>query len=339
MRAMVLREFHKPLQQEEVPLPAIGNKDLLVKVQACGVCYTDVKIATGVFSYITLPRIMGHEIAGEVARWGEGVKNFREGDRVCVYFYLNCGQCENCHGHKENLCLKLRGRIGFHFDGGYAEYVKVPATHAYKVPESISIEEAAILADAVATPLHALREQAKVKPGETVAIVGVGGLGIHAVQLARLLGSKVLAIDLDEKKLQAARELGAEAFSGAEEGLTDSILSTTGGKGVDVVLDMVGKNETFQTSLSFLKAAGRYVIVGYSFERPFSISPHTILTNEFVLIGSRASRPRELADVLEWAADKKIKPMVSQSIPLNQANQALERLKRNEIFHRVVLRP
>lgn len=336
---MVLREFNQPLREEDVPLPAIGSGDLLIKVQGCGVCYTDIKIASGFFTYITLPRIMGHEIAGVVARKGEGVKNFREGDRVCIYFYLNCGQCENCREHKENLCLNLRGRIGFHFDGGYAEYVKVPASHAFMVPPNIPIEEAAILADAVATPLHALREQAKVQPGETVAIFGVGGLGIHAVQLARLLGLRVLAIDLDEKKLQAARELGAETFSGADGGLRESVLSSTGGKGVDVVLDIVGKNETFQTSLSFLKAAGRYVIVGYSFEKPFTVSPHTILTNEFVLIGSRASRPCELADVLQWAADKKIKPMVSQRIPLNQANLVLERLKRNEIFHRVVLRP
>lgn len=336
---MVLRGFNQPLREEEVPLPAIGSGDLLIKIQGCGVCYTDVKIASGFFNYITLPRIMGHEIAGVVARKGEGVKDFREGDRVCIYFYLNCGQCENCREHKENLCLNLRGRIGFNFDGGYAEYVKVPASHAFIVPPNISMEEAAILADAVATPLHALREQAKVQPGETVAIFGVGGLGIHAVQVARLLGLRVLAIDLDEEKLQAARGFGAETFSAAEGGLRESVLSSTGGKGVEVVLDMVGKDEIFHTSLSFLKKGGRYVIVGYSFEKPFSISPHTILTNEFVLIGSRASRPRELADVLQWAGDKKIKPMVSQTLPLNHANLALERLKRNEIIHRLVLQP
>jgi len=339
MKAMVLREFNRPLREEEVPVPQIGDKDVLIRVKACGVCYTDVKITSGLLNDVTLPRVPGHEVSGEVAAKGNSVSNLKEGDRVCVYFYLNCGQCEPCLERRENLCLNLRGRIGFYSDGGYAEYVKVPATHAFKIPESLPIEEAAILADAVATPLHALREQAKVKGGETVAVLGVGGLGIHAIQLGRLLGGRVLAIDLDRRKLEAAKEWGAEVFEGGGEGLTESILSATGKKGVDVVLDLVGKNETFQDSLSFLKRGGRYVLVGYSFERPFSFFPRVVMGNEFTLVGSRASRRSELKEVIQWAGEGRIKPLVSQIVPLTQANRVLERLKKNEVLHRVVLRP
>ena len=339
MKAMVLREFNEPLLEEQRQLPLIGENDLLIRVLACGVCYTDVKISTGLVKLVTPPLIMGHEVAGEVVDLGRGVHNFSEGDRVCVYFYLNCGVCENCLGKRENLCLNLSGRIGFQYDGGYAEYIRVPATHAYSAPAGIPIEEAAILVDAVAAPLHGLKARANLQPGETVAVVGIGGLGIHAIQIAKILGGRVLAIDLDEQRLQAAREFGAEALNGSQKDLAKIIVSMTEGKGVDVVLDLVGRNDTLHSSLSFLKLGGRYVIVGYNFEAPFSFYPHLIMTNEFTVIGSRASSPGDLIEVIRLVEQKKLKTVVSERFPLSQANLALERLKKNQIFGRAVLVP
>jgi 2-desacetyl-2-hydroxyethyl bacteriochlorophyllide A dehydrogenase len=340
MKAMILREFNKPFWGEDVPLPTIGNEDLLIKVKGCGVCYTDVKIASGLFPEISLPRILGHEVAGEVVSLGRNVKNFKEGDRVCLYFYLFCGQCDNCLDKKENLCLNLRGRIGFDFDGGYAEYVKAPATHAFKIPRDLSFEEAAILTDAVATPLHALREQAQLRAGESLAIIGVGGLGMQAVQIGKHLGAKVIAVDLEERRLKMAKDLGAEeAFHGAKGDLTEAILAHTRGKGVDTVLDLVGKDETIHSSIKFLKKGGKIILVGYSFDRPFSIFPAVIMRNEFTIVGSRACRPKELEDVIQLVAEKKIKPMVSERIPLERANEVHDRLKKNEILGRVVLQP
>ena len=340
MKAMVLREFNQPFLLSEVDRPSIGPEELLIKVKGCGVCYTDVKIASGLTPDIPLPRILGHEVAGEVAALGNEVKNFREGDRVSLYFYLHCGKCDYCLQQKENLCVNLRGRIGFQWDGGYAEYTKVPATHAFPIPPGVSFEEAAILADAVATPLHALREQAQLKAGETLAIIGAGGLGLQAVQIGKLLGARVLSVDLEEKRLSLAKAMGAEeTFRAAGEKWEDSILSYTQGRGVDTVLDLVGKNETLHSSLALLKKGGTLVLVGYSFDQPFSIFPAVIMRGEFRIIGSRACRLRDMKEVIDLVAAKKIKPLVSETFPLEQVNEVHSRLKRNEILGRVVLRP
>jgi 2-desacetyl-2-hydroxyethyl bacteriochlorophyllide A dehydrogenase len=337
---MVLREFNQPLVLSEVSQPSIGPGELLVKVKACGVCYTDVKIASGLTPDIGLPRILGHEVAGEVAALGKGVKNFHEGDRVSLYFYIHCGQCEYCLQKRENLCVNLRGRIGFQWDGGYAEYTKVPATHAFKVPSGIPFEEAAILADAVATPLHALREQAQLQAGETLAIIGAGGLGLQAVQIGKLLGARVLSVDLEEKRLAMAKSMGAEVtFKASGKELESAVLSYTRGRGVDTVLDLVGKNETMNSSLNILKKGGKLVLVGYSFDQPFSILPAVIMRGEFRIIGSRACRIGDMEEVIDWAAAQKIKPLVSEALPLERANEVHGRLKKNVVLGRVVLKP
>lgn len=340
MKAMVLRQFRQPFGEEDVPIPAIGDRDLLIKVRACGVCYTDVKIASGFFPDISLPRILGHEVAGEVVGKGKEVRNYQEGDRVCLYFYLYCGQCPSCLAGKENLCLDLRGRIGFHVDGGYTEYVKAPATHAFKIPANVSFEEAAILADAVATSLHALKEQAHLQPGETLAIIGAGGLGLQAVQIGKVLGARVFSIDIEEKRLEMARRLGAAAtFNETLGNLREAILAQTRGVGVDTVLDLVGKDETINSALTFLKKGGKLVLVGYSFDKPFSVFPAVIMRSEFAIIGSRACRPKELQEVIDLVATQKIKPFVSETFPLEQVNKVHDRLKKNEILGRVVLKP
>jgi len=337
---MVLREFNQPLVLSEVPQPFIGPGELLVKVKACGVCYTDVKIASGLTPDIGLPRILGHEVAGEVAALGKGVKNFREGDRVSLYFYIHCGQCEYCLQKRENLCVNLRGRIGFQWDGGYAEYTKVPATHAFKVPSGIPFEAAAILADAVATPFHALKDQAELKAGDTLAIIGAGGLGLQAVQIGKFLGARVYCVDLEEKRLEIAKAMGAEkTFNASAGNWEESILSYTGGRGVDTVLDLVGKNQTLHSSLAFLKKGGKLILVGYSFDQPFSIFPAVLMRGEFRIIGSRACRLQDMEEVIDLMAAKKIRPLVSETLPLEQANEVHARLKKNEVLGRVVLKP
>jgi propanol-preferring alcohol dehydrogenase len=236
--------------------------------------------------------------------------------------------------------VNLRARIGFQWDGGYAEYTKVPATHAFPIPPAVSFEEAAILTDAVATPLHALREQAQLQAGETLAIIGAGGLGLQAVQIGKLLGARVLSVDLEEKRLAMAKAVGAEeTFQGSGKDLEDSILAYTRGRGVDTVLDLVGKNETLHSSLAVLKKGGKLVLVGYSFDQPFSIFPAVIMRGEFRIIGSRACRLGNLQEVIDLVAAKKIKPLVTETFPLEQVNEVHARLKRNEILGRVVLRP
>jgi propanol-preferring alcohol dehydrogenase len=339
MKAMILKEFNKPLVPGDVPIPTIGDGDLLMKVKRCGVCYTDIKVASGLAPDISLPRILGHEVAGEVAAVGKGVKNFREGDRICLHFYLSCGQCEYCLEKKENLCVNLRGRIGFLSDGGYAEYVRVPATHAFKIPTNVTFEEAAILADAVATPLHGLR-QAELKAGETLAIIGAGGLGLQAVQIGKFLGARVISVDLEEKRLEMARTLGAEkTFNATQANWEQSVRDYTQGRGVNTVLDLVGKSETVNSDLTFLRKGGKLVLVGYSYEKPLSIFPAIIMRGEFRIIGSRACRLDDLREVIDLVAAQKIKPLVSETYPLERVNEVHDRLKRNELMGRVVLQP
>jgi len=340
MRAMVLTEFKKPFVETDVPVPAIGNGDLLVKVKACGVCYTDVKLASGLNPDIVPPTILGHEVAGEVAGVGKDVKQFHEGDRVCLCHYVPCGKCHNCLSGRENLCSDIRGKIGYDANGGYAEFVKAPWTNAHKIADSVSFGEAAILVDAVATPFHALREQAQLRGGETLAIIGAGGLGLQAVQIGKYLGAKVVAIDLEEKRLEMARTMGAvETFNGAKVDVVKAVSDYTQGRGMDVVLDLVGRDETLNTGIKLLRGGGTLVVVGYNFDKPFSILPVNIMRGEYRIIGSRTCKQKDLKDVIDLVAQRKIKPIVSEVVPLEQVNSVHDRLKKNEILGRVVLNP
>jgi D-arabinose 1-dehydrogenase-like Zn-dependent alcohol dehydrogenase len=192
----------------------------------------------------------------------------------------------------------------------------------------------------VATPLHALREQARLKAGETLAIIGAGGLGLQAVQIAKLLGARVFSVDLEERRLGMAKTMGAEeTFNATTESWEESILSHTRGRGVDTVLDLVGKNQTIHSSLALLKKGGQLILVGYSFDQPFSIFPAVIMRGEFRIIGSRACRLREVEDVIDMVAAKKIRPLVSETVPLERVNEVHGRLKKNEILGRAVLQP
>ena len=183
MRAAVLEEFGTPLNIRQVEVPRIGPEEVLVRVRNCGVCGTDLKIKAGKSGPAPLPMIMGHEAAGEVVEVAPGIAEFQPGDRVVVNFYIACGQCRYCRRGRDTLCDNLR-QHGFNTDGGYAEYMKTRAANLCKVPDHVPLEQACILADAVATPYHAVTERAQVGPGTTVALIGTGGVGLHALQMA-----------------------------------------------------------------------------------------------------------------------------------------------------------
>ena len=196
MKALVLHEYNEELRLENVADPTLGPLDILLRVKACGVCGTDLKILSGKIPppIVTLPHTPGHEIAGEVAEIGSAVRSVTVGERGLVYFYVGCKDCEMCRTGRENICFSIK-RLGFELPGGFAEFVKLPAYNFCPVDEPISYPEMGILPDAVATSYHALKTMAGMKVGEDVMIMGVGGLGIHAVQIAKLMGAKVFAID------------------------------------------------------------------------------------------------------------------------------------------------
>ena len=204
---MVLREPGGPLRLEEVPVPTVGPNDALLRVRATGVGLTVVIMSAVPGRVTAFPRIPGHEVAGEVVEVGAEVATVRAGDRVTCHFYLTCKVCRYCRSGRETLCPAFRGYVGMASDGGYAEYMAIPAVNLCPIPSEVSDLEAAIGADAIATPLHACREEARVGPGDHVLVVGAGGgVGIHAVQMARLCGGRVLAADLTDPKLEMARD-------------------------------------------------------------------------------------------------------------------------------------
>jgi len=216
MQALVLKQPGGPLLLEDVPRPQPGPAEVLVRVRACGLGLTLVWNRQGRGSGEggagdKLPRIIGHEIAGDVVECGFDVQNFRPGDRVTVYYYLTCGDCRWCNVGREDLCDHHAGYVGRQIDGGLAEYVRLPARNLCHIPDAVNYMDAAVTADAVATPVHVLRERAQVKSPETVLIVGAGGgVGIHMVQMARVLGARVIAVDISAEKLALAREMGAD---------------------------------------------------------------------------------------------------------------------------------
>ncbi len=341
MKAMVLYKFGEPLKMDEVKTPKIGSDEVLVRVKACGVCHTDLKIYSGEVPTVTLPHIMGHEVAGDVVEVGERVENLKEGDSVVLYPYITCGNCYYCRISRENICENLftLGRIGFEVNGGFAEYVRIPARNAFKFSEKLSYEKVAVLPDAVVAPFRAIQKQGRVKAGDDVVIIGLGGLGIHGVQIAKALGARVLAVDILDEKVRLAEEFGADvAVNVAKTGFISAVKKFTDGKGADVVVDFVGNSKTLKQGFESLKNGGKLVIVGYEYGVDFQIPPSRVVYYDLEIAGSRGGTRQDLADVIKLTEMGKIKPVVSQVLSLGDANKALELLKEGKVLGRIVLK-
>jgi propanol-preferring alcohol dehydrogenase len=337
MRALVLDTFDGPFVARDVPTPAIGPHETLVRVRNVGVCGTDVKIRGGRMGLGVIPLIMGHEIAGEVAEVGSEVRGFAPGDRVVVNFYVTCGRCQFCRVGRDTLCSEVR-QHGFSIDGGFAEYVKTPGVNLCKVPDHVSLESACILGDAVATSYHAITRRAQVRPGTTLALIGVGGVGLHALQMAKLAGGWVIAIDVNDARLEMARSLGADALVDARSGpFHDTVRRLTGGQGVDVVLELVASPQTLPSSYASVKRAGRLVFVGYTPGLPLPVMPHELVRNELEIVGSRANTKQELQETMELVGRGRIKPIVDRVIALDAIEEAFTALREGRPVGRNVL--
>ena len=340
MKAAVLDRYDAPLVIREVDVPKVGPGEVLIRVRACGLCGTDLKIASGKIPRVPLPHIPGHEIAGEVFAIGPGVQGIKAGDRVAVHFYLTCGKCRYCQTNQDSLCENLRGQLGFQINGGLAEFVVAPAVNAVPLGDRVSFAQGAILADAVATPYQALRRRAGVQPGEVVIVTGAGGLGLHAIQIAKALGAKVLAVDKVESHLKKAAEMGADILLRSDQdSILEVIRQATGGAGADVVIDLVGQAETLERDLEWLRSAGKLLVVGYSPNHTFAVSSMGMVSRGLQIIGCRASTRQDLAEVIAWVEEGKILPMVEDILPLSKVNEAYERLRAGKVIGRIVLEP
>jgi D-arabinose 1-dehydrogenase-like Zn-dependent alcohol dehydrogenase len=275
-----------------------------------------------------------------VAGLGPGVTNVQVGDHVIVVLYVTCGQCVYCRTDRDNLCINLVGRPGFELDGAFAEYFTVPARNLFPISPSVPLEKVAAMSDAVATSWHAVRRQARVTPGQTVVLLGVGGLGIHATQITKLSGARAIAIDRVPEKLQMAECFGADLALNASEGdVVAQVRHRTAGLGADAVLDFVASPETVRLGLRMLKRDGVLVLVGLAPGRPFIVDPQEMVLSEKRIIGSRTSSQQDLVDAIRLVEEGKITPVISQRFRLEEVNEALEALRRGEAIGRIVVVP
>src|ERR1700754_4201836 len=269
MRAERFYADTKTVALEDVPIPEPGPGEVLVKVAFCGICHSDLSLINGTFPAQVPVVTQGHEASGTIAKLGPGVTDRSEGDRVVVAAGRPCQRCPNCRRGDTANCLRIQ-LMAFAYDGAWAEYTVAQAAGLTRVPDNVSLEQAAILADAVSTPYGAVVRTGKVAVGEAVGVWGVGGVGTHIVQLARLIGAApVIALDINPAVLERAVELGADyAFDSRDDDLRDKIAEVNGGRKLDVAFDAVGLKTTFEQALDSLTSGGRLVGVGMSAESP-----------------------------------------------------------------------
>jgi len=336
LKAAVLHEFKKPLVFEEVPRPQLEPGEVLIKVEACGVCHSDLHVADGDWSQLApivkRPLILGHEIAGRVIEKGEDVRDLQIGDRVGVpWVHWTCGECEFCLEGNENLCSRQK-ITGVTVDGGYAEVVKAPASHALKIPDGLSSLEAAPLFCAGVTVFRALK-RARVTPGQRLAVFGVGGLGHLAVQIGRELGADVAAIDISDEKLALAKSLGASTVLNAAS--TNVVKELRGKGGVHVALVASAAKAAYDTAFYCVRPTGTLLVVGLPAEN-ICFPPILMAAAEVRIQASAVGTRQDLRDVLSLAAAGGIRCKVGTR-PLSEANQALDQLRSGQVSGRIVL--
>ncbi len=336
MQAAVLHDFKEPLVFEEVPRPQLEPGDVLIKVKACGVCHSDLHVADGDWSQLAAivkrPLILGHEIAGRVVEKGGDVHDLQIGDRVGVpWVHWTCGECELCLEGNENLCPKQK-ITGVTVDGGYVELVKAPASHALKIPDGLSSVEAAPLFCAGVTVYRALK-QARVTPGQRLAVFGVGGLGHLAVQIGRGLGADVTAIDISDEKLALAKSLGASTVFNAAS--TNGVKELRNKGGVHIALVASASRAAYDTAFSCVRPTGTLLVVGLPAEN-ICFPPILMAAAEVRIQASAVGTRQDLREVLALAATGKIRCRVGTR-PLSEANQALEQLRNGQVSGRIVL--
>jgi len=338
MKAAVLHEFKKPLVIEEVTRPAPGPGEVLIEVEACGVCHSDLHVADGDWKQfagiVKKPLILGHEIVGRVVERGSTVQDLQPGDRVGVpWVHWTCGVCEFCRGGNENLCIK-QAITGVTVDGGYAEFAKAPASHAMKIPSNLSAKEVAPLFCAGVTVFRALKH-AKILAGQSLAVFGVGGLGHIAIQIGRGFGAEVTAIDISDEKLAQAKSLGASHTLNAA--LSDAVKELRGKGGVHVAIVTSAAKAAYEMAFYGLRPTGTLLVVGLPAE-DIAFPPIMMAAGEIRVQATAVGTRDDLREVLAMAAAGKVRCQVT-SRPLAHANEVLEDLRHGRIAGRVVLTP
>ena len=344
MQAVVLREYGPPenLKWETVATPEPAPGEVLLQVAAVSVDLFQMEFRSGRALQVPLPRIMGNGPAGVVAALGPQVEGVDEGQRVVVSNNVSCGNCKYCRIGRETLCSGLNnhrgGMIGAHRDGGYAEFVCVPARNLVPLPDTVSFEQASLIPNTIAPVVKACTHRAKIRPGETVLIVGAGGgMGLHAVQMARTCGARVIAAIRSKRSQDAVVQSGADVVVATDDDFSEQVRRMNEGSGVDVVLDFVATRETLNTGLSVLSPGGRLVIMGYFPRGAVLETPTWLFTEEIVVTGNRSAGRQDVADAVALIRDGRIKPVIGKIFSLRDAAEAHRAFEAGEIVGRAVL--
>lgn len=331
MRAQRFYADTKTIAVEDVPIPEPGPGEVLVKVAFCGICHSDLSLINGTFPAQRPVVTQGHEASGTIAELGPGVTGWSQGDRVVVAAGRPCLQCANCRRSDAANCLRIQ-LMAFAYDGAWAEYTVALASGLTRIPDNVSLDQAAILADAVSTPFGAVVHTGKVTVGESVGVWGVGGVGTHIVALARLVGAvPIVAIDVNPAVRERALHVGADfAFDSRDDDLPGKLSDVTGGRKLDVAFDAVGIRATFEQALDSLTVGGRLVAVGMSAEAP-SVGPTSMfgLSQRQVLghLGYRNSDIEILAALVSRGR-LDLTRSISQIIPLEKIRDGIADLDR-----------
>jgi D-arabinose 1-dehydrogenase-like Zn-dependent alcohol dehydrogenase len=340
MKAMILRAPNTAFEMVQVPDPTPGLGEAVAKVVTCGAGLT-IQHAKAGRRKIDFPRIIGHEITAEIVAVGAGVTSLKAGDGVTSYFYLNCGHCRHCLSMLEPLCENTGGNVGLECDGGYAEYIKLPAHIFIKYPEALDYKkhpaEMGVITDALATPYKVLR-RASIKGGETVAVIGAGGgIGIHQLMMAKWANTRVIAVDIASAKFDACRKAGADEVVNPKDGdVVEALHELTHGKGVDVVIDYVSTAATQEAGMKALAQRGRLVVLGGA-AQPFTAPARDMLTKEQAILGSRYVTRSEILDACDLVASGKVWPLVTVIKPLQEAEAVHALVERGQVTGRAAL--
>lgn len=340
MRVIELPAIGAPLRRSTRPVPDPGPGEVRVRIEACGVCGSDVFLQKGGFGAgVALPVIPGHEAAGIVDALGDGVSSVAVGDQVALYYITTPPDDPWAARGRPNISPHVR-RMGVDVDGAFAEYVLRPEAALIRPRAAVPPAILAVLTDAVATPLHGLKRVAHLAPGETLVVLGVGGLGSNAVQLGKAMGARVIAVTRSEAKLRLARDLGADETVPAGDDDPDPVAAVkalTGGHGPDVVIQCVGSAAVDEQAIAMGGPGGRVVLIGSSLDH-FRARAVDIFWRELSVLGSRGFVPDDIRDAIDLYLDGtlSVDHLVETVRPLEEANEALEDLKAGRVFRSVL---
>jgi alcohol dehydrogenase len=384
VKAMVVTGYGSPLQAAELAQPALAPGHALLDVVACGVCFSDVKIARGKMPFsatLPLPHVPGHEICGRVVEVAPGdagangagpggaagaggarapgevvaagaraaggeaaaaatraTPPLAPGDLVVVHIVTPCGRCDRCRAGDEHICRDPVARAGFTHPGGFQERMVVPLDRLLPVPDGIDPAHAAPMTCALGTAYRAVVTRGGVTAGARVAVIGIGGVGIHALQVARAAGGLAVGLDRSAAAIDAAHDLGLDARDAGDPTVVPALLDESAGEGFDVVVDTVGRPATLQAAATLVRPGGRIVVVGYAVGQPIELDSARLVLEEVEVVGSRYARRSEMEQAIRLVADGRVKMVVDRVLDLKDADEAFAALEAGDVVGRLVVR-